>query len=456
MKQILYILLFVPFSLSAQLTTELADKLSEEINLAVQENEIQGISAAVILPNGDLWQDAAGFAQSNVPLTSNHHIFAGSTTKTFIAALIMQLQEENLLSIDEPIKNFIGPYNNIDEDITIKQLLNHTSGIYNYTDNPEVIVQLNANPSYEYQPNEILELVLAPEFEKGSNWAYSNTNYILLGLIIEAASNENLQTNLRTRCFEKLNLETAFLAGVENPIGPYAGLWLDQDGDDVLDDLSVFPTEALTTGAWGAGAIASTPRDLAKWVKTLYGSTDIVSDESMIEMKKGSSFNNSYGLGTSSFDYNGCEMRGHGGSIIHRTEMYYIENDDFSIVLMVNGGDYDFVALVKMVDHIKEALLTSSGEEIVLEPSNINFYPNPFTQELNVNFSLENAAFVKLEFYDQSGKKLKTLIKEHLPEGKHEYTWNGTFFSKSNLPSGMYSYQFYVNEELVSGSLVKM
>lgn len=454
MKQLIIMCMFLPGICISQIDQELSNSLYSELKTAVDQNLIEGISAAIVMPDESVWESSYGLATPSDSLTTDHHLFAGSTTKTFIAAAILQLEENGSLSINDSIGTYLKPFENVDGSITIKQLLNHTSGIFNYTDNPDLWNIINTDPTEKYTSDEIMTFVMEPEFVKGTAFGYSNSNYILLSIIIEQVSQEKLEDVLRSNFIDPLGLETMFLAGSEVAIGSYGGMWLDQDGNATPDDISWFPTTALTSGAWGAGAIATTPADLALWAKKLYGTNEILSGPSIAKMLQASDHNDSYGLGTSWFDFNSCEFVGHSGSIIHQTVMYYNYEHDFSIVMMYNGGEYNFLELLSMVDLVKNYLMIVDTKEPIVPSADITLFPNPFTDDLHFNFELLSNSNVKLELFSEDGRSIKVLINQDLLAGKHEYSWNGSFFD--NLTKGVYHYQFRIDEEIIAGSLVKM
>ncbi|MEZ4951202.1 MAG: serine hydrolase domain-containing protein [Saprospiraceae bacterium] len=173
--------------------------LEEEKN----RTEAVAFSAALILPDGDAWTGAIGQhdGTTGTLITTDMVSGVGSVTKTITAACIMQLRGEGKLSLDDSLGKYLPSFPNVKPEITIRQLLNHTSGIYNYTDNPNLNTRISQNYARVWQPDEILNnFVLAQLFNPGDNWAYSNTNYVLLGLIIE-----EIQENLT-----KWPFETAF------------------------------------------------------------------------------------------------------------------------------------------------------------------------------------------------------------------------------------------------------
>jgi len=227
-------------------------------------------------------RDAAGRTWSGVangqavPLSSQastqHYFGIGSVTKSITAAAIMLLVEDSVLRLDDSLYHWLPTYPNVDSTITIRQLLNMTSGIYNFTDHPNYVPMVISDLSRIWKPDEILQqFVDTPYFEKGTGWHYSNTNYLLLGLIIEKASGMPYHTFVRKRIFEPAGLENMAIFPYDTPPGPMATIWLDIDEDGNPDDLSQFnySPNAMFSMAWAAGACMATPQLLTDWIYKL-------------------------------------------------------------------------------------------------------------------------------------------------------------------------------------------
>ena len=202
----------------------------------------------------------------------------------------------------------------ITNTITVRQLLNHTSGIYDFTDHPSYWAMVSKTNKF-YTPAEVLALVQMPYFAPGRGWHYSNTGFTLLGLIAEAASQNPAAEQIRTRFLEPLQLRGVYLQGSERPSGDRAhGFSAHYTGS--LEDITSHPLWPVEYPvAWTAGAMASTAYDLALWMRALYGG-DVLSAESLREMTKwvpGSS--PVYGLGTMRLNSSKGEFWGHIGGI---------------------------------------------------------------------------------------------------------------------------------------------
>ncbi len=226
--------------------------------------------------NEDFFHDSVSGTTTlngSTPVAPNHLFQVGSETKSFIAAIILQLEAERKLSIEDPIGNYISDISEAWKNITIKQLLNHTSGIPNYTDVLEELYYADKNFDFKKQwaTYELINLVTNKplNFEPGTGWFYSNTNYVLLGLIIEIVSRHPVDDEIKARILSQLHLaNTHYLPS----------LYTDQIMRKMAHGYSernFFPDEPKditdTNSSWAntAGAIVSTSHDMAIWLKNL-------------------------------------------------------------------------------------------------------------------------------------------------------------------------------------------
>ena len=145
---------------------------------------------------------------ATTPPSADTHFRIASNTKTMTAAVIMQLAQEGKLSLDDPVSKYVPGVPNGDK-ITIAELLEMRSGLYNYTDAPEFSASLDRDPTKVWTPAELLAIAFAhpPNFPPGTAFDYSNTNYALLGLIAEKVDGKPLAKSLQDRLFGPLGLK---------------------------------------------------------------------------------------------------------------------------------------------------------------------------------------------------------------------------------------------------------
>ena len=230
------------------------------------------------------------------------------------------------------------------ENITLVQLASHTSGLFDYFADPDYNIRVFNEPDHHWTPQEILdEFVLEPYFEPGARYKYSNTNFVLLGMVIEAATGDTLGKVLSDRFLEPLGLAHTFVQSAGPPAPGSARAYLQRPTGPVgLDDGTDYrPTLGSATVAYGAGDIVATSADLADWARTLYGG-NLLSPESLTLMTNynySSSSRGEYGLGTRTRVFDGVRMFGHTGSLRgFAAAMWHYPGVDLTIVVLTNRG----------------------------------------------------------------------------------------------------------------------
>ncbi len=295
------------------------EKLQAALDDGIKKYNGNGISAAVIMPDGETWVGASGISRSTTPVATNTLFSAGSITKMFTAATILQLAEEGKLTLEDSLHEWVPSYPNIDSTITIRQLLNHTSGLFNITENPSLWQAIFADPGKSWTLEEsVANYTLAPYFPIGTDWHYSNTGYLLLRIIIRQASGSQISTEYRNRFFTPFDLERTFLAPEETlPVNTAQG-WFDLDGNGIYDELPFMTSFYSMAG----GGVFCTAEDLAKWARALLHERIVLDQQSLDQMLTfhspcpGEPLVSSYGLGLINFSpdlFNNLEMWGHGG-----------------------------------------------------------------------------------------------------------------------------------------------
>jgi len=279
--------------------------------------------------------DAAGYAnlRTKERMRVDHASRVGSITKTFVATVVLQLAAEGTLGLDDALERWLPGLVANGQAITLRQLLNHTSGIYNYTDDQALNRSLIRNPRRVLTPVELVAVATkhGPNFDPGTRWSYSNTGYILLGLVIEKATATSLEQELRERIFEPLALtRTRFPAAPTLP-RPFAHGYL-----PVANGLVPTPNgkPADVTGwnpswAWAAGALVSTAGDLARFYEALVRG-ELLAAEQLREMRTAVPIPNSpsqYGLGLASEPSDCGRVLGHTGGVPGYTSIAYSSED---------------------------------------------------------------------------------------------------------------------------------
>jgi D-alanyl-D-alanine carboxypeptidase len=195
----------------------------------------------------------------------------GSVTKTFVATVVLQLAGERRLRLDDTVERWLPGLVPDGGRITLRQLLNHTSGTFDVVDDEAFFQGVLADPLREYTPRQLVGIATAhpPVFAPGAGWSYSSTNYVLLGLVAERATHRSVPTLVRQRITGPLGLRDTFLPARSPDIpGVHAHGYLppSMTGGTYRDITRVSPT-ALGSG----GALVSTPDDLRRFYRALLG-----------------------------------------------------------------------------------------------------------------------------------------------------------------------------------------
>jgi D-alanyl-D-alanine carboxypeptidase len=234
-------------------------RLQRVLDSAVRTVPMRGLSGAVILADGRVWRGVSGFSAPGVPMDTTMRLGIGSISKSITATLLVRLAERGRLSLNDSVGRWLPPIAHVDRAITVRQLLNHSSGVFDVTDAPGYRDSILANTSARWTPQRMLALLRPPLFPRGTGWSYSNSNYQLAGLIAEAAGGRPYHQQVRDELLVPLGLTVPFLDQYEAPTGPLPGGW-------VGGTLNVMETRASTySAAWAAGAYFSTPEALARW-----------------------------------------------------------------------------------------------------------------------------------------------------------------------------------------------
>ncbi|XBL76908.1 serine hydrolase domain-containing protein (plasmid) [Bacillus thuringiensis] len=234
---------------------------------------IPGILAK-ISEDGKTWSYAAGVAdlRTKKPMETDFRFRIGSVTKTFTATVVFQLAEENRLNLDDSIEKWfpgvIQGNGYDDKQITIRQLLNHTSGIANYTMSKDFNI-MDTKKSYTTEELVKMGISMPPDFAPGKSWSYSNTGYVLLGILIEKVTGNSYAEEIENRIIEPLELANTFLPGNSSviPGTNHARGYIQLNGASEPKDVTYYNPSMGSS----AGDMISTTDDLNKFFSYLLG-----------------------------------------------------------------------------------------------------------------------------------------------------------------------------------------
>jgi D-alanyl-D-alanine carboxypeptidase len=221
----------------------LANKLSATLDSMWLLIDNKSLSAAMQFNDNAVWEDAAGYSilTPEVEVTTAHKYEIGSITKTLTGACVLQLVDEGILHLDDSVFTWLEPIPFVDSTITIRQLLQHKSGLYEVLSNADLQPTLLLDQDSIWQAKDVINtFIQAPYDEPGSTWSYCNTGYFMLGMIIEAATGNPFYEEIRNRFLDPLALSSIGIPSFETYTGPIAHVWLDITGDGVTDDAHFF------------------------------------------------------------------------------------------------------------------------------------------------------------------------------------------------------------------------
>lgn len=281
--------------------------------------------------DGEVVTHAAGIdPATGAPLASDDRLRVGSVSKTFTAALVLLLVDDGLLALDDRVSRYL-PDLVLPNDPTIAELLGHRSGIANYTETELFGRVVLANPSATPSPEQLVSYVDdAAEFDSGAQYAYSNTNYIVAGLLIEAVSGAPLETVLAQRITGPLALDdTEWATGSLTDV---AGGYSAATASGTSHGQSY---ASVAYGSWAAGGLVTTVDDLADFLDALVLG-DLLSPASLAAMLGDLDDGAEYGLGL----HGGADFGvGHGGLIIGFASMAQVDVETSEMLIVVVNND---------------------------------------------------------------------------------------------------------------------
>lgn len=304
-----------------------------------------GATAGFVLPDGRSASVATGLSdlEAKTPLRPSDRMPAGSVGKTFVAALALLLVQEGRLSLDDKLERLLGgekwfarlPNSG---ELTLKTLLNHSSGIPNHAEDERFLKELFNHSARDIKHEELLTYVLGkrPLFPAGRGYYYSDTNYILAGLAIEKAAGRPLYELVAERILKPLRLDATIpsdattLPGVAN--GYFKGKPVIVGGRFTINP----------QWEWAGGGFASTAEDLARWVGALYGG-QVLRPETVLQMMQGVAppeEGRSYGLGTEFYQSKLGWAYGHDGEFPgYLSDVRYYSPFKISVAVQVNADE---------------------------------------------------------------------------------------------------------------------
>ncbi len=315
------------YAFSQNLDTEMLDDF---FNSLERRNEAMG-SIAISKSGELLYSKTIGYRkvkEGNITYSNARtHYKIWSITKTYTAIMIFQLIEEGKLSLTTTLDTYYPQMPNANK-ITIEQMLGHRSGIFDYVNDTDEEVNLRNFDSKDAIANRIAEFI--PNFEPGKNFRYSNSNYLLLGYIIEILDDSTYEEALSKRITSKINLTNTYFGTntVSNLTNKANTFYYDQGWKRTIDEATY--NDHLETAD---GGIVSTPLDMTLFIEALFNGR-LVSKESLLKMMEGQEF---YRLGLMKKQFDNSKGFGHTGGWVSESSLFYYPKDSLAIAYVTNG-----------------------------------------------------------------------------------------------------------------------
>lgn len=307
---------------------------------------IPGMVAGVKTPELE-WYSAAGFSslEKKTAMNSCNFQYLQSISKTYLATSILQLKDQGKIDLDKPISEYLpselASWIIQSDKMTVRMLLNHTSGIPEYNYLPQYITVLLQDPDHAFTPLDYMELIKGkePNFEPGSRYSYRNSGYVLLALMMDHLTGDHAQF-IRKNIFEKLELENTFYRESVNYLEKSAlvdGYW-DRHSNGILENSSYLQKQNVKKMV-GDDGIITTASDGIHFLEGLT-TGKLISQESLAEMKTWATDAKGvpqYGLGLDITTLGGKEAIGHsGGGLGAGSQLYYFPEEKTYIFLAIN------------------------------------------------------------------------------------------------------------------------
>jgi D-alanyl-D-alanine carboxypeptidase len=338
---------------------------------------IPGISAGVLLPEHEMWQGTSGGSHPGVPVHPAMLFGIGSNSKLFTAVAVSKCVESGLLTFEDSLHEWLPAFAHIDSTITIRQLLNHTSGLADINEVAGYPDSILKNPERIFTREEVLGWIGPPHFAAGTSWEYCNTNYILAGMIVERAASQPFAVFLRDSILAPLQLDSTFLPVDEALSGIIAQPWANNI------NISGISRNSLLSAAWCAGAMYSSSGEMAQWYEALMEGR-VLQPESFKEMTTFVSSGN-YGFGIAERMLNGRLVWQHGGSIRgYTSQMLYDTTLKAVICVLTNETPAPAALIAQLLHGELVSRYVTSIVNMQTPESTWHIYPNPASNVVTI------------------------------------------------------------------------
>jgi D-alanyl-D-alanine carboxypeptidase len=312
-------------------------KLKVQATLNEYKDAVKDFGIVALIDNGKYLDTASiGYSFDKNPISTKNRFCIGSCTKMFTAVAILKLQEKGLLNINDSLFYYLPKHPFIDSTITIKQLLNHTSGIADFL-NGGLMNESILNPYGDFSDKVLFDNIVGINFEKGTRHEYCNTNYLLLTKIIEKVTDKSWEMNIQELIINSLQLKNTF---------PYFSNSIDNLSHPILDgiDFHSTPKRGIHTISIGSGVIVSDIFDLNTFIRALLVEKTLLSKNSLDLMTSFYSYKTiKWGLGLEEAKYGNRIMLGHTGRQLSYITYAFVDPKTMESIIVMNNNMNDDV-----------------------------------------------------------------------------------------------------------------
>ncbi len=346
---------------------EHADEV-QDILESITNAGVPGAAMAIKTPKGT-WSYESGLAsiENKIPLAGCHLHYLQSIAKTYMAVATLQLVEDGAINLYQTIDQYLPEkaksFIPAEEEITIKMLLNHTSGLTDYNFQPAYITYLIQHPEHSFTPYDYLGFVKNKplDFQPGEKFSYRNINYLLLALIVDNVTGDHA-TFIQDNIFDRIGLNNTFYRNDSNYL-EYDNLvnsYWDRHGSGVIENISKMQRINVSS-LIGDDGIVCTTKDAVQFLEALIRGQLLENNtfEMMKEWQLNSKGEATYGLGLDLGKFGSEEQIGYGhsgGGIGAGCELYYFPKQDITIFLVINLGTITASPIHENVIPLRESL----------------------------------------------------------------------------------------------------
>jgi D-alanyl-D-alanine carboxypeptidase len=332
------------------------------------DNMLPGASVAVYSEAEGWWVGAEGYAdlEKKLPMTNCHLQYLQSVSKSYMAVEILQLKEQGKIDLDAPMTKYLpskySRYIKNANSVTIRMLLNHTSGVPEYNEAPTFVSNVILHPLQNFSSEDCLRGIYGMDFQfvPGSKYKYTNTNYLLLSLIADAITGDHA-AYIKKNIFKPLGLNNSYYS---KDLYYLKGLSLPQSYWDVFNNgvaINATPFQQMTVAcSKGDDGIVCTTTDAVKYLKGLMEGKLLneTSMKDMMEFVKDEKGNKRYSMGMIYFDLGGLPAYGHGGGGIGAgCGLLYIPSHKVYVFMATNVGCFIDSKLSAKAGEMRDAIL---------------------------------------------------------------------------------------------------